>query len=236
MTNIRRFLFDNSFDPEGRRVEVAVPEAVAEPERPPEPPPPPPPPPEPTFTLAELQQQVKIAREGAYAQGHAEGVAAGTDQTQKALTEVLAKAQAGIAQLLDAHMKARIQRSVDTTRLSLAIVRKLFPTLAKRHGLGEVEGTVSSFLAELADEPRLLVRVHESYLAPIKEKIEEMAARQGFGGSVAVVADPKAGELDCRADWGDGGAERDISAIWAEIDRIAGHLTEPLEDGRAAAE
>ncbi|ASG20926.1 FliH/SctL family protein [Nitrospirillum viridazoti] len=236
MTNIRRFLFDNSFDPEGRRVEVPEEQLPPVPELPPEPPPPPPPPPEPTFSLADLQQQVRMAREAAYAQGHAEGMQAGADQSALALANVLAQLQGSVGQLIQAETHGRALRAQNTIRMALAIVRKLFPAMVKRHGLVEVEASVNAFLAELSDEPRLLVRVHENWLAPIKEKIEDMAARQGFAGSVAVVADPRAGELDCKADWGDGGAERDVAALWAEIDRIAGNLGRPLEDGREAAE
>jgi len=226
MSNIHKFLFDLSFDPNDGRPPpeaAAAPPPEPEPEAPPEPPPPPP---EPTFTLAELQQQVAMARQQGMEAGRAEGRKQAEVDAERALADALNRIDAHLVQLINAEAQGRAKRAEDTVRLSLALVRKLFPAYVRRHGLAEVEGTIAAFLTELSDEPKLIFRVHEIWLDQLKDKVEGMAARHGFAGTVTVIADPRCGELDCRADWGDGGAERDVRALLAEIDRIAGGVLE----------
>lgn len=240
MSNIRRFTFDTDFDPDapppgpkpGLGAGLGLPPEPAPPPEPEPDPGPPPPPPEPTFTLTEVQQQLQATREAAYQGGHADGMAAGMaagiDQTQVALTAVLNQVQGQLTTLIQETRAVRDQRTTDTTRLAMAVVAKLFPALARRHGLAEVEAIITTFLTELSDEPKLLLRVNEAWMAPVKEKVDEMAMRCGFAGVVTVVADPRCGDLDCRAEWGDGGAERDMASIWGAIDTISGRLAPPM--------
>ncbi|HYC03568.1 MAG TPA: hypothetical protein VED40_09765 [Azospirillaceae bacterium] len=236
MSSIHKFQFDVSFDPQDPRPAGEPQAAAPEPEPIPAPEPePPPPPPEPTFSLADLQAQVQMARQQGIEMGRAEGRQQAEVDAERALTDALNRVDQHMVQLIQAEAAGRHRRDEDTRRLALGIVRKLFPTLVRRHGLAEVEGTVATLLDELRDEPKLVIRVHESWLEAMRERIEGMAARHGFAGVVTVLADPRCGELDCRADWGDGGAERDVGALLAEIDRITGRVLDGFAGLKAGA-
>lgn len=232
MGTIQKFLFEESFD-DGRsplRPEEMEPEPAgpAEPE----------PPPEPTFTLAELREQIAAAEQAARAQGFEEGRVKGRQEAetadQRALAEALRTVEADLKALVAAEQAARALRAENTVRMVLSIVRKLFPAYVRTHGQAEVEATVAHFLTELLDEPKLVIRVHESRLDALRDRIDDMAGRLGFAGNVGVLADPRLGPLDVRAEWGDGGAERDATAIWTDIERIAGDLLAGFPGGPAA--
>lgn len=220
MATIQKFLFEADFDGDGL-ARPPVLEPVPEPE--PEPPPPPPPP---SFSEEELAQAVEKARAEARAvaleEGRAQGRAQAETAAQQALTQVLNAVNASLAPLM-AQQKAEMDlRRQNTNRLTLAIIRKLWPGMVQRHGLAEMEGVIALFLEELAEEPKLVFRVHERWLTEMQNRIGDIALRHGFAGQVTVLTDPKLGEMDVKADWAAGGAERDTGALWASVERIAG--------------
>lgn len=246
MASVRKFHFDESFDtdlPFRRKAAPPPPEPEPEPEAEPVPPPPPPPP---TFSEAEMDQ----ARQAAYAEGEkagqgtgygkgfAEGLAKGTrDGHQKGKAEAearienriaaaLDKLAANSAGLLDAWESSRAVRSDQPVYLALAIVRKIMPELSRRYGLDEVEGVIRGILSGMLDEPRLIVRVAPDIIEPIRERVEAIAAERSFGARLMVIEEPALGPADCAIEWSDGGAERDINALLAEIEQRAGPFLE----------
>ena len=217
---IQKFSFGKSFDLDDVEVKPAAPAVEAPPE----------PPPEPTFKLAEVQEQVAAAVRDARQQALEEGKAAGRAEAEtaaaRALTEALAQVDIGLQNLLRAEEASREERRQDTKRLAFAIVQKMMPVWAGRHGLAEIETTLAQFLAELAGEASLTIRVHESMAGHLGERITTIAARHGFTGSVNLLGDPEIAMTDCFVAWADGGIERDTARLWDDINRIAGNLLE----------
>ncbi|MFV3074494.1 hypothetical protein [Niveispirillum fermenti] len=234
MATIQKFLFEEDFDDEfGGK--PSLPPAAEKPAEPPPPPAPPPPPPPPTFSVEELQQQVRMAREQAREQALTEGRQQGREQAevaaQQEMSAALRAVENGLKQLLSVQNGERQSRQENTQRLVLAIMRKLWPGLVERQGLAEIEGVVAAFLAELAEEPKLVFRVHERWFETLRDRIGDMALRHGFGGQVNVLADPKLGEMDVKVDWTAGGAERDVGKLWRDIEALAGNLLADFPGG-----
>lgn len=236
MATIQKFLFEQDFEdgsgkPAGKTGK-GMPEPEPEPELPPAPPPPPPPP---TFSVEQLQQQVRLAKEQARAAALAEGIAQGKAQAetqdQQELAAALRAVENGLKQLVTAQNQQTQLRSQNTTRIALAITRKLWPGLVERQGLTEIEGVIAAFLEELVEEPKLVFRVHERWFDELRGRIGDMAMRHGFGGQVNVLADPKLAEMDVKVDWAAGGAEREVGRLWAEIERLAGDLLADFPGG-----
>lgn len=233
MATIQKFLFEADFDGDG----LTRP-AAAEPEPEPEPEPPPPPPP-PSFSEEQLAQAVQKAQAEARAvaleEGRAQGRAQAETAAQQALTQALNAVNASLSPLVTQQKAEMDLRRQNTNRLTLAIIRKLWPGMVERHGLAEVEGAIALFLEELAEEPKLVFRVHERWLTAMQERIGDIAQRHGFAGQVTVLTDPKLGEMDVKADWAAGGAERDTGALWAAVERIAGNGLADYPGGPPAA-
>jgi flagellar assembly protein FliH len=243
--SVRKFQFDESFDvdqPRRRRKAEPEPEPMPEPE--PEPVEPPPP----TFSEAELE----AAKRAAYAEGERAGQGAGygkgfAEGINKGLQDGQAKGKleaeatiefriataterlaAGVDALLRDRAVSNAMRADQPFHLALAMVAKLMPEMTRRHGLAEIEGAVRGLLSELIDEPRLVIRVAPDIVAPVRERLEAMAASHGFSAKLAIMDEPGVPPGDCRIEWAEGGAERDTAGLMAAIrDRAAPLLDHP---------
>src|SRR5581483_1541663 len=113
--------------------------------------------------------------------------------------------------------------------LSLAIVRRLFPELARRHGLEEIEGLLTRCIETLHREPRFTVRVAAAQLEEIRPRIEEIAIARGFECRIAVSGDDAIKLGDGQVEWTEGGMIRKADSIWAAIETA-------IEQAAASAE
>ena len=71
------------------------------------------------------------------------------------LNQTLSAFAAQLAPLREELETAETQRYCDSVNLACVLVRKLFPHLTARYGLGEIEALVSECLEHLREEPRL---------------------------------------------------------------------------------
>jgi flagellar assembly protein FliH len=160
--------------------------------------------------------------EAAKAAAYAEGVAAGRVAAEQDIARRIADACAVIGSKLDLLMKATAERGETQMReavtAAVEIARRLLPSLGKREAIGEVEALIRECLTRLHDEPRLVVRVADELLDPVRQRIDQITGAAGYMGKIILFADPALKPGDARVEWADGGAERDGAAIWRDID------------------
>lgn len=212
MAKLQKYLFDTDFGaPRIAPVDMAAyveDEVMVEEEEPPPPPPP-------TFS----EEDLALAREQAFEQGRQTGLQEAAQSLEQMVGMAMATAahhlQAiGAAQAAEAESLAQ-----EAAAVAVAIVRKLHPEFARRYGVEEIESAVLDCLAHLDRLPKVTVKVAPALLEAVKEKAKGLAAQVSFDGKLAVVADAAMPPGDCRVEWGDGGAERDQSRVWAQIDQ-----------------
>ncbi|MEA2754675.1 MAG: flagellar assembly protein FliH [Aliidongia sp.] len=221
MPVVRRFEFDMSFDaPQRVRVQPVEPEP---PPPEPEPEPEPPPPPEPTFSQDEL--------DAAYERGLAEGRQAGEFEAMVRIERRLADTIERLCHVLQdsgagqARAVAAIERQA--AEMSMLALRKIFPALLDRAETGELEAMFAGAFEQAIEEPRILVRAAPELIDALKPRLHELAGRAGFEGKLSLVADPRLGDTECRAEWSEGGVERDPKRA---LDAVTG----AIEHGIAA--
>jgi flagellar assembly protein FliH len=200
MATAQKFLFDVSFDGPSANTRPATA--------------PPPAPPEPTFSREELAAAEAKGR----AEGHAAGLAEAISQHEEQVGRTLATINDSLAALLaakDAMMREGERQTVELTR---SILGKLFPTLLKCDGLAEVTALVAASLRESVDEPRLVVRVPDALFERAQQRLAPMTTTTGFPGKLIILADEALVGSDCRVEWADGGAERDLTRTWRDIE------------------
>jgi len=165
---------------------------------------------------AEARQRAALIEEGRQ-QGLAEA---------RVATEHLAAASMGqirqALELLHADRQAiEAAMSESAMQIALALVRKILPRLARHDALGEIEGLVADCLRQLLGEPRLVIRVHDQLLDALREHLGRAVAECGFDGDLVLIADPALALGDCRIEWADGGAERDVQRLWQQVERAS---------------
>lgn len=219
---VRRFLFAYDFD--APREEPKIPDAVIDGQVEEVEPPPPAPPP--LFT----EEDLEAVRDEARMLGHAEGLKDAEDSAMHFLVQALES----IAEQLGAMRARQDEANVETHRtaatLAVAAVKKLLPRFAELHGVGEIEALVAECVPHILNEPRLILRVAPPHADVIQARIEALARDRGFEGMVVVMADESMGLADCRLEWDNGGAERDVEMLFQRIQDIVARNSERVPD------
>lgn len=174
------------------------------------------PPPPPTFSEEELSAAKTIAF------GH--GQAAGRNEVETGLLQRVA----GLVAAIEVHMvdltrqeSGRQERFArDAAALAVAMLRKLSPALASKNGLTEIEHVIAATFEEQAEEPRIVIRVHDSMLDPLQARIGALAESRQFAGRLVLLAEPTLGPGDIRVEWADGGAERRVAVVLETLERM----------------
>ncbi len=235
MPELRKYTFDLDFtlpqaDREAEDVamddagameqEVAVEETASEPP--------------PTFT----EEELSMARDMAFEEGRRHGYVEGAEAAGIHAVSALDALSKGFDFLAAQQAEANAQIQKDAVRLAMAVVRRALPAVAAKYAFDEVTHMVEGVVSHILDEPRIIIRVTESLVDPVRERMTEVAHSHGFEGRVVVQADPRVELGDVRVEWTEGGAERDVARLMAEIDEIVErglaappeHLTEqPVE-------
>ncbi|HSR70961.1 MAG TPA: FliH/SctL family protein [Kiloniellales bacterium] len=160
--------------------------------------------------------------ETARAEGYAAGREAGLEESRRALEHTVAQTLAALRErlqeLIELERGSTERRDREALQAAVGVTRKLFPHLAGSRGLEEIEAIVRDCLERPRDEPRIVVRVADALLDTIQTRVTEEAARVGFEGRIVFLGQNDLGPGDVRVEWADGGAERDESRLWEEID------------------
>ena len=213
----RKFLFDTFFETAGLPPERAVANgsgahasAATQAETAPSP-------------LLYNEEDLEAARATAYQDGHAAGAAAAAQANDRAVAEALS----ALAERMDVLMArwpelvaAGERKGLD---LALAVSAKLFPALAEREGLQEVEKVLDDCLSRMREEPRLVVRAPGALVERLRERLDELTARNAFDGKIVLLEEPSAGASDVLVEWPDGGAERNLERQWHAIEELLSH-------------
>ncbi len=200
-----KFLFDTSFEVEDLGDDAVQPLRK---------------PPPPKFGEEDLER--------ARAEGHESGKKIGAEEAmqsiEKQVSQAVTAVKAQMSGLAQAQAESHERQGREALELALTVVRKIFPRLAGRHGLAEVESVVGECLERLREEPRIVIRVADAVLDQVEARIGELAARAGFEGRIVYLAQDGLNPGDVRVEWADGGAERDSERLWREIERITARI------------
>jgi len=175
-----------------------------------------PPPPPPTFSEDDLQ----LAREQAYEAGRMAGIAEAEMTTERLEADALDAVAHYLREIDAAQIQANEQILKDSVSVALAVVRKMLPEMARAYGLDEMEALIRECLAQLDEDVKVTIRVHPDLIEGLRARAEAAAQAAAFEGKLLFAPDPRRGRGACRVEWGDGGAERDQTRIWTEIEGI----------------
>ncbi len=189
---------------------------------------------------AALEKRIADAREEGRKQGFAAGRKQALEEIEASIAATLERVAAACRQLFAERQALEQAFEAETAVLAHAIASRLAPALMAAHPLAEIEALVRECLDACRREPRLVVRVSEALLDPLGERIERLKAGTSFTGEIVLLSDPGLGPHDCRVEWPDGGAERDMAAleraIGEAVERYVSTENEAPEDAVAAAD
>lgn len=215
MATYRKYMFDLDFDrpapPHGAAaaMEDEAMDADAEPEMEAEPEPPPP-----MFS----EEELAFARDSAFEEGRQAGVAEAQEQIERVTAMALANLADQFATVFRQQEEANDANARAAVRVAQAVLKKVLPAACEAHAFEEVTRVVEEVVGHILDEPRIIVKVADPLVEPVRERLEAAAQSHGFEGRVVVQADARLQPGDCRVEWTDGGAERDQARLMQDID------------------
>ncbi len=215
---VNRFLFDRNFAaidvPEEEVVEEIVEPVI------------------PTIPLAEHQAVLAAAEEAAYARGRAEAAAERVQGEEGRLADEAARLGEAVSALIGQLDVEQARHEKDAVALAFLVARRLCAHLIAREPLGEIVALISECLGPLRRAPHLVIRVRDSDLAALKERVDPLVAEKGFEGRLVFLGEPDIGAGDCRIEWADGGIVRDRKAIERQVDQAAKRYFESRRAGK----
>ena len=170
----------------------------------------------PTFSQAD----VDAAREEGFAAGKEEEMRAAAATTESRITESLTVLMERLSELFRMQDDANVDTARNAITVATTIARKMFPDLASRNALGEVERVAEMAMEKVLNDSPVVVRVNPELRDPLAQRIDAHTAGTAAEGRVTVSGDADLPMGDCRIEWRDGGAERDTAAMWKGIDAI----------------
>ncbi len=231
MATVRKFTFDTHFDDphSGRPTlgQALAGDGGASTGRSSMPPPPPEPEPEPDPEPEDLgpplvytEEDMEIAREEAYVAGHTAALDDASVQAENAVAEAMVEAGHALRRLGQGVVEAHEAYGDLAARVAAEICRTLLPVTAEEYALAEISALVRTLLPNLIGQPRLIVRAHPEVRGALHRALTLTAEQAGFEGRLTVIGDETLTLSDCRLEWPDGGAERNTTRLWADIDAL----------------
>ena len=203
-----KFLFDNQFDvdSDGRLRPDDTPEAL--------------------YT----EENLAAARGEAQRIGFAAGKLEAMGEIENVAANTLENIAAAIGDLGARHEQAVLALNQEAAQMAMVIAGKLAPALLQKQPLYEIRSLVTECLELVPNEPRIVVRIAESLVQFLAEDIDQLAVSGGFQGSVVLLGEADLDGADCRVEWADGGAERNVDALFQKIETAVSRYCANIAD------
>jgi flagellar assembly protein FliH len=219
----KKFQFNNDFEEDGKRHEQEMhaheeeifeePEIVA-----------------PVFS----EEEIELARKEGVQHGFDQGLSEAKNSIQNTLIAVIDNAVGGLQALLAAEEQRTAMAQEIAITTTIGTIKKVWPHVLQQLGPSFIEATIRQSMDYNPEEPRIVVRVHDTMLETVVKSLPQLQEQQAFAGKVIVVADDSVIAGDCKVEWADGGLER-VSRVLSKqideaLDRTLSSISKPSQN------
>lgn len=210
MSTAQKFFFNTDFEEEAKQVlleiqhEAEVETHVEEEEA------------APTFSEEELQ----AAKAEGFEQGKEEGIREAATATEQRILETLNTLSQQTQKIFQEMDGVNTTATQNAMSIGASIVKKLFPHLNQRQATNEVEGLIQTTIQQVINEPEIRIRVNSGLYEAINERFLPIISKMGHDNKMKLISDNEMPEGNCQIEWESGGASRDATSMWREIDDI----------------
>jgi flagellar assembly protein FliH len=210
MSTAQKFFFNTDFEEEAKQVlleiqhEAEVIAHVEEEEA------------APTFSEEELQ----AAKAESFSQGKEEGIREAATATEQRVLETLNSLNQQTLKIFQEMEDVNVTATQNAMSIGASIVKKLFPYLNQRQATKEVEELIQTTLQQVINEPEIRIRVNSDLYEAINDRLLPMLSKMGHDSKIKLNPDNEMPEGNCQIEWESGGASRDATSMWKEIDDI----------------
>ncbi len=165
----------------------------------------------------EFEAELAQARKAAFEEGHAEGLRAAQDNQEAAISETLSKVLANFTAITNDMESVRHDMQSKAVQIGLAAAETMAPEVIRRYPLEGLEALFKDCLEYADNPPHIAVRVNESLIEELQQRMESFAKQQGYQGEIVLVGDPEIPVGDAKLEWADGGIGHEAEATRSRI-------------------
>jgi len=169
------------------------------------------------------EDEMDAARDEGFAAGREAAISDAANATELEIFDLLSNISSGFDKLFALQNTRNVEIFDASINAALAVTKKCFPHLTETHGVAEIDAMVREILSGLIGAPKVVISVRPDLQSSFEARFATIAQQSGFEGRISVLADPDLDGSDCRIDWTDGSAERNLDALWQRIDEIIEH-------------
>lgn len=184
--------------------------------------------------LAVFEDRIETTRVEAEAAGIEQGRAQALGEIEAQISSTLEQVAVTARTLFDERAALEQRLRAEASQLALAISSKLAPALVRSNPFGEIDVLVRDCFAVFQDEPKILIRVNDMLVEGMEARLAGLQIAAGFSGDVVVKGDQSLAIGDCRMEWPDGGAERNINEVMEKVEEAVERYLERDGDELAA--
>lgn len=166
------------------------------------------------------ETQIEEIQNAAFSEGVAAGEKATLLRIEKKTEENLELLQQHYASMISEVERGMQMLRAEAAELALLIAQKLSTALIEQQPLVEIEQLFNSCIAHLNAEPRIVIRVGDILVDPLKDKIEGLARKAGYPGRIVIIGEPDALAAQTQIEWPDGGVNYRSPEMIAHIDKL----------------
>lgn len=167
---------------------------------------------------------MELAKQAAYSEGYAAGQQEAQGKALEAneaqILQTLERVTQEFANLEHDHKEMHEELQSVSMEVAMKAIQKLFPSLEHSSTLDEITLVFRECMDRLPQEPRLVIRVSDTTLDEVQERLEQVANNSGFTGNLVFLSEPGMSSSDVRVEWAEGGAERNSAEMLQEIETI----------------
>jgi flagellar assembly protein FliH len=185
------------------------------------------------LTAEEIARQVADAEARAYRAGFDAAQREAKVMSDRQMAQALSGIESSVAAIAKSFAIVENRMETEAVEVALAVARKLCTELMAAEPLTEITALVSDCFRHLTSTPHIVVRINDSLYDSARERVEQLAKRNGFEGRLVILAEPDIPTGDCKIEWADGGVTLDRATIETKINELVGRYLASRNGGQS---
>ncbi len=183
----------------------------------------------------EIAKQIAEAEARAYRDGFAAAQREAQMESDRRMAIAFEEISIAIRSIASNFGSVENRMETEAIDVAVAVARKLCAELVAAEPLTEITALVSDCFRHLTSTPHIVVRINDALYDTARQKVEELAKRNGFEGRLVILAEPDIETGDCKIEWADGGVTLDRAQIETKITELVGRYIASRNQADASA-
>jgi flagellar assembly protein FliH len=174
------------------------------------------------------EEEVTVIRDESLQNGIRQGRMESLQEIEQSIAVLSSAIVDKLNELLAGETQREMMAQEIAVKATLVTIKKVWPQVLNKCGLEFVETTIRQSMDNNSEEPRIVVRVHDTMLDAVVKRLPQLQDQQAFAGKVIVISDQTVIAGDCKIEWADGGLDRLSRTLSQQLDAALDRILSSL--------